>query len=77
MALPNKRITWAKLPGDNDVYEIVPQKMRDGSTQYTASLPTLGEDSVIALQGKVIEKVEGIEDIPNNELGLEGSALRP
>lgn len=52
MALPTNRIKKIKLPGDVDgsqTYEIVPDKLSDGSTNYKASLSTLTSDSTIAL----------------------------
>ena len=56
MALPEKKIKKIKLPGDvsgNKTYEIVPDKLSDGSTNFSATLPTLTEDSTIALASDI------------------------
>lgn len=50
MALPSKKIKNIKLPGDVDgskTYEIVPEMLGKGG--YSAELPTLTENSTIAL----------------------------
>jgi len=57
MALPTNRIRKIKLPDDN-IYDIVPSTLTDGTTSYALSVPTLTGDSTIALTS----------DIPDNYL---------
>lgn len=47
MALPTNRIKKIKLP-NNTEYEIVPERL--GKDGFEAALPTLNEDSIIALK---------------------------
>lgn len=69
MALPENKIRRVKLP-DGTVYEIIPSTLQDGSTSFKATLPELTEDSTVALEGKIIQKVADEQSIPDNELGL-------
>ena len=48
MALPTNKISKVKLPNNNE-YDIIPSMLRDGSTNYKLSVPTLSADSTIAL----------------------------
>ena len=71
MALPNKKINKIKLPVDgqgSQTYEIIPERLENGG--YEAALPTLTQDSVLALQGEVITQVESAAEVPDNVSGL-------
>ena len=55
MALPTKKINKVTLPGDvngSKTYDIVPTILSDGTTNYSATLPTLNQDSVIAVKSE-------------------------
>lgn len=51
MALPNKTLKKIKIDNSN-TYDIAPTMMTDDTGTYKAVLPTLTQDSVIALQGE-------------------------
>ena len=71
MALPNKKINKIKLPVDgqgSQTYEIIPERLENGG--YEAALPTLTQDSVLALQGEAITQVESAAEVPDNVSGL-------
>lgn len=54
MSLPTNKIKKIKLPGDvdgNKTYEIIPEKMQNSG--YEAALPTLTQDSTIALTSDI------------------------
>lgn len=48
MPLPTNKIKKVKLP-NNTEYEIIPTTLQDGTTTNKLSVPTLTEDSTIAL----------------------------
>lgn len=90
MALPDKKIKKIKLPGDvegNKTYEIVPNKLSDGSTNFSATLPTLTEDSTIALTSDLtgLLKLDGsntmtgvlnLKATGNNESNIGANGIR-
>ena len=65
--LPEKRISKIQVDANN-TYDIIPESLQNNG--YQATLPTLEEDSTIALEGQVITVVEDTEDIPDNIRGL-------
>lgn len=48
MALPTNKITKIKLP-NNTEYEIIPKTLRDGTTTYKLSVPTLTTDDTVSV----------------------------
>ena len=52
MALPTNKISKVKLP-NNTQYDIIPSMLRDGTTNYKLSVPTLSADSTIALSSQI------------------------
>lgn len=90
MALPDKKIKKIKLPGDvegNKTYEIVPDKLSDGSTNFSTTLPTLTEDSTIALTSDLtgLLKLDGsntmtgvlnLKATGNNESNIGANGIR-
>lgn len=65
MALPTNRIRKIKLPDDN-IYDIVPSTLTDGTTSYALTVPTLTSDSTIAIDANVVHKT-GNETIGGNK----------
>ena len=53
MALPTKKIKYVKVPGTEQSYEIIPERLQKNG--YEAVLPTLTTDSTIALAEKRAE----------------------
>ena len=66
MALPTNKITKIKLP-NNTEYEIIPKTLRDGSTNYKVSVPTLTADDIVAVTSTtpIIYNVSNIYSIPS------------
>ena len=69
MALPTNKITKIKLP-NNTEYEIIPKTLRDGSTNYKLSVPTLTADDKVAVTSTtpVIYTTSNIRDVPSTIL---------
>ena len=72
MALPTNRIRKIKLPDDN-IYDIVPSTLTDGTTSYALTSPTLTSDSTIALTSDIPStylKSAGVGGTFNNTLTI-------
>ena len=67
--LPEKKIAKIKIDANN-TYDVVPSMLQDGTTNNKLSVPTLTEDSTIAVSGHVIEEVASLNEVPDRELGL-------
>lgn len=68
MALPPNRIRKIKLP-DNNIYDIVPSTLTDGTTSYALTVPTLTSDSTIALTSDIPDDSNLVHKTGNETIG--------
>lgn len=59
MSVDRSKTISKVVTADSVTHEIVPTKMADSSTSYSASLPTLASDSTIALSSDLTSAVSG------------------